>query len=424
MQADIKKYFDANQDNKAYDIINSREYQQVKATQNQFKKDNPDFAKRYDTEYTQKYGKPPKTEAEQIYDEQRAAYYKIGGPEFDATQKKINDLFDAGRDAEAYTLMNDRDYKRITAAQDQFKLDNPDFAKKYNADNFAKYGTTPKSDADKVYSELKGQYANIGGATYDAMSKMVSDYMDKGDKKSAGVILGSDAYKMAKAARDQFLKDNPEFAARYKAENEAKYGPSKTSTSSSSSGSSGSSSTTYKSTGRSSYSYTPKKTTTSYSSQAKSGGKSTASVSSSTPFTNAQKAAYAYARNTLGYNSTQAAGYARKVPATQTSFHTPGSSTTTKSVAALPKPTSSSVKTTKTVVDSAKNSTYNQSKSSVKTTPTSVPGTFRSVASLPLPVRSSGGGSRPKKAPSVPIHNFLPGPNTSLVRFSKRKRYK
>jgi hypothetical protein len=216
-QADIKKYFDANQDSKAYDIINSRDYKRVQSTLEQFKLDNPDFAKRYDREYIDKYGKSPKSEPDKIYDEQRAAYYQIGGPVFDQTQKRIDELFKAGKDAEAYTLMNDRDYKRVVASQDQFKYDNPDFARRYNADNFAKYGTTPKSDADKLFSEQKGQYANIGGATYDAMSKMVSDYMAAGDKKSAGVILGSAAYKQAKAARDQFLADNPDFAARYKA---------------------------------------------------------------------------------------------------------------------------------------------------------------------------------------------------------------
>jgi hypothetical protein len=158
--------------------------------------------------------------------------------------------------------MNDPNYKRVTATQDQYKIDNPDFATKYNADNFAKYGTVPKSLVDKQYDDLKGQYANIGGTNYDQMSKLINDFMAKGDKKSAGVILGSAAYKQAKAARDQFMDDNPEFATRYKAETEAKYGPSKTSTATTTAAKSGSNNGSSKSSGYSS-GYTAKKTTTS-----------------------------------------------------------------------------------------------------------------------------------------------------------------
>jgi hypothetical protein len=77
-------------------------------------------------------------------------------------------------------------------------------------------------------------------------------------------------------------------------------------------------------------------------------------------------------------------------------------------------------------------------------------GTIRSAASLPkpttysapsphspapAPVRSGGGGgsggsssgvvtTRKPKPAVVPIHNFLPSPNQSLIRFARRKRYK
>jgi hypothetical protein len=266
-QAKVQDYFDKGQDSKAYEILNSKDYKRVQDAADQFRKDNPDFDARYTQEYTAKYGKPPKTDAEKAYDEQKAAYYAIGGPEFDQTQKKIDDLFNQGKDADAYTLMNTRDYKRIQAAQDQFKFDNPDFARKYNADNFAKYGTTPKSDADKEYSEQKGQYANIGGAKYDAMQSLIDDYFTAKNTKAAYAILDSPAYQQAKAARSQFLSDNPDFAKKYKAETEAKYGPAKATTASSNTGSNSSASrVTYANpgSGRSSGTYTPKKTTASY----------------------------------------------------------------------------------------------------------------------------------------------------------------
>jgi hypothetical protein len=432
LEAEKNKFFDAKQDSKAYDIINSREYQQVKSAQEVFKRDNPEFAKRYNAEYQQKYGKPPKSEDDQIYDEQKAQFYKIGGARYDQLYKQAQTAYDSGDKTTYYNIKNTREYKAMQASRDQYLIDNPDFAQRYNADNFSKYGTTPKTDADKEYDDLNGQYQNIGGAKYDALYALANQYYDAGNKSAYNAITKSKEYLQAKAARQQFLDDNPEFATRYKAETEAKYGPSKSSSSSSSSSNSSGGSTYSTGSNRSNFStsrsYSTRKTTASYARSTSSGSsrgttsKATAaavSSNSSTPFTNAQKAAYAYARNTLGYSSTQAAGYARKVPATQTSFHTPGSSTsnTTKSVASLPKPTSSSVKVTKTPVDSTKNGTYNQGR-------TSVPSTLRTVASLPKPVRSSGGGSgggsKPKKAPSVPIHNFLPGPNTSLVRFNKK----
>jgi hypothetical protein len=343
MQTKIQEYFDHAQDSKAYDIINSRDYKRIGAALDQFKIDNPDFTTRYNQEYTAKYGKPPKSDVEKQYDEQRAAYYQIGGPQFDQTQKKIDELFKAGKDAEAYTLMNDRDYKRVTAAQDQFKYDNPDFARRYNTDNFAKYGTTPKSDADKLFSEQKGQYANIGGATYDAMSKMVSDYMDAGDKKSAGVILGSAAYKQAKAARDQFLADNPDFAARYKAENEAKYGPAKPASNSGGTGSSSGGGTRSTSTYRASYSaprrYAPAKTTrkattakkTTYTTQnrsnttARTNTKNKTVTSPSAPYTPAQKTAYAKALKAKPGNIAYAQAAARNA------LNTPAPPTATRS---------------------------------------------------------------------------------------------
>jgi hypothetical protein len=87
------------------------------------------------------------------------------------------------------------------------------------------FETNPIDHHRADYFETLEQYQKIGGAKYDALSKMVSDYMAKGDKKSAGVILGSKEYTQAKAARDQFLEDNPDWANEYKAASEAKYGP-------------------------------------------------------------------------------------------------------------------------------------------------------------------------------------------------------
>jgi hypothetical protein len=91
-----------------------------------------------------------------------------------------------------------------------------------NADYFGRY---PVDQAKQTYYEQLDDYKNIGGARYDALSELVTEYMNAGDKKTAGTILSSTHYKQAKAARDQFLEDHPEFAQRYQAENEAKYGP-------------------------------------------------------------------------------------------------------------------------------------------------------------------------------------------------------
>jgi hypothetical protein len=267
-QAKIKQYFDANQDSKAYEIINSRDYKRVQNTLDQFKIDNPEFAKRYDQEYTAKYGKAPKSEADKIYDEQRAAYYKIGGAWFDQQQKKAQDLFDAGKDSEAYDLQNNINYQRVVSNRQQYMLDNPDFEKRYNQDYETKYGKAPKSLDDQVYSQQKSAYYAIGkGSNYDQLKEMVSNYFDQKNSKAAYAISDTKEYQDAKAARAQYLKDHPDFKAKFDAENEAKYGPAKTSTSSSTATSNSSSNrATYANpgSGRSAGTYTPKKATASY----------------------------------------------------------------------------------------------------------------------------------------------------------------
>jgi hypothetical protein len=128
---------------------------------------------------------------------------------------------------------------------------------------YAKQEQTP----DRLYAEKSADFYAIGGQKYDDLAAKVSELYDQKRNKEAYALQQNPVYKNAKAQRDAYLVSNPDFAARYKAENEAKYGPSKTSTSSSTSTSNSSSNrVTYanSSSGRSYSTYTPKKTTASY----------------------------------------------------------------------------------------------------------------------------------------------------------------
>lgn len=159
------------------------------------------------------------------YNEQLDEYKSIGGDRYDSLNKKYQDLMNQGRKTEAYKILDSKEYKQAKTAQQQYLDDHPDFKDQYDAYLKKTYGKGLTTSDEADYKDNLNRYQAIGGAKYDALSKMVSDYMDAGDKKSAGVILNSKEYKQAKAARDQYLEDNPEFAARYKAETEAKYGP-------------------------------------------------------------------------------------------------------------------------------------------------------------------------------------------------------
>jgi hypothetical protein len=128
---------------------------------------------------------------------------------------------------------------------------------------YAKQEQTP----DRVYAEKSADFYAIGGQSYDDLAAKVSKLYNQKRNKEAYALQQNPVYKTAKAQRDAYLVSNPDFAARYKAENEAKYGPAKTSTASSTATSNSSSNrVTYANpgSGRSYRTYTPKKTTASY----------------------------------------------------------------------------------------------------------------------------------------------------------------
>lgn len=131
----------------------------------------------------------------------------------DSTREAMNNLYELQRD------------KRISARNFNIEVEKLQAA---NPEYFNEY-PLKRDAADREYSEQYEQYQNIGGAKYDELQSQVSELMkgSKEDKQKAYAIQDSREYKQAKAARDQYLQDNPEFAKTYKDNLEAKYGPQK-----------------------------------------------------------------------------------------------------------------------------------------------------------------------------------------------------
>lgn len=245
----------------------------------------------------------------------------------------------AAGDTKAYSaILNSRQVRLARDAMEQFDNTYPDFAARYQAYNQAKYGTKPKSEADRVYEEKQSQYYAIGGDRYDELTNTIDRLMAAGQKGQAAKILSSAEYNRIRAARDQYLLDNPDFYARKNSEQVAKYGkPLQIKTSYAGSGAGGTAGTNRSTTTkRATTSYrgsvptttkraptAPAATNRYYSNStieavAKGGGaKSTSGGSTpasggSTTFTPAQKRAYAQ-QLAAGYSKQQAASYANKV---------------------------------------------------------------------------------------------------------------
>jgi hypothetical protein len=73
----------------------------------------------------------------------------------------------------------------VQANRQQYMLDNPDFATRYNADYQAKYGKAPKSIDDQDYSAQKNDYFNVGqGSNYEALQNLVDDYFTSQEYQS------------------------------------------------------------------------------------------------------------------------------------------------------------------------------------------------------------------------------------------------
>lgn len=178
--------------------------------------------------YFQKYPMKGQDQQGRAFSEDYDAYKQIGGDRYDSMTKQISDLYAKGDKKGAYALSQSKEYQQVKAARDQFLLDHPDFAKQYKDQIEKKYGPQetkpPVSDADKQYNDLRSAYAKIGGDKYDTLNKQIQELYAQGKTKEAAALSKSADYLRVKAAREQFLLDNPEFAARYNAELTSKYG--------------------------------------------------------------------------------------------------------------------------------------------------------------------------------------------------------
>jgi hypothetical protein len=197
-----------------------------------------------------------------------------------------------------------------------------------------------ENPTERGYSEWKDDLFRAGGDRYQELSDQISKLYDQKRNKEAYALSQSKEYLAAKNKRDAIQKAHPDFAARYKAENEAKYGPSKSSGNSGSSG--GSSGGSARSTGtyRASYSaprrYAPAKTIRKTTTAKKTYTTQNRSTNSNTPYTPAQKAAYAKALKAKPGNIAYAQAAARNAGSSSSSVGNRTPSTAAKDPWYLP----------------------------------------------------------------------------------------
>lgn len=162
---------------------------------------------------------------EQLYNEQLQQYQKIGGDNYDTLSKRAYDLSQAGDKTGAAKIYNSDEYRNAKTSRDQFMLDNPDFKSGYVAYLKSKGQDykEPNPKEQKYFDELAA-YQSIGGASYDAKAKAVSDAYASGNTKLGAKLYSDPVYLKYKAARDVFLSDHPEFKAQYDAYNKTTYG--------------------------------------------------------------------------------------------------------------------------------------------------------------------------------------------------------
>jgi hypothetical protein len=210
-----------------------------------------------------------------------------------------------------------------------------------------------ENPTERGYSEWKDDLFRAGGDRYQELSDQISKLYDQKRNKEAYALSQSKEYLAAKTKRDAIQKAHPDFAARYKAENEAKYGPSKPASTGGNTGSSAGSGARSASTYRASYSAprrytsakTTRKTTTAkktYTTQNRSTNTSTTNTknktvtSPSAPYTPAQKAAYAKALKAKPGNIAYAQAAARNAGSSSSSAGNRTPSTGAKSPWYLP----------------------------------------------------------------------------------------
>jgi len=272
-----------------FKVAKDKDYQQAKGELPYLPGETHSTVAQVDTKYAKQ-----EIPGERQYAEWKDDLYRAGGGDrWQTLNDQISAAFDKGDKETAYKIEGSAEYKQLRDARNKIIDANVPFADRREQEDAKTYGTKPKNAEDRAYEEWKDQLFDAGGSgRYQILSDQISKFYDAGNKKGAYPILDSAEYKQLKAARTAVENANPKFAARYKAENDAKYGT--TSSSSSSSGSSGGST---KSSSGSTY-YTTKKTT-SYSS---SGSKN----SSNSDWTTAQKNLYGRLRG-QGYSAAAAA---------------------------------------------------------------------------------------------------------------------
>jgi hypothetical protein len=296
-------------------IVSSPEYKQGQANQLKFIEQNPSWFAQYQASLA-KEGFTTKSLADRQYSSKLDEYYSIGSSKFDDLSKQVSDLMNAGDKKGAGKIMSTPEYKAAKAAQQDYLNRNPEFATRFKAEYAAKNGKEMATQAENTYQEKLSTYEGIGGDDFQTASTAQQALRAKGDTKSANAIYLSAGYQDALKAKDQYLKDNPDFAAAYfekypsakTAFDKRQAGRSSKGTSTTGAGSSTTSKTTYTknytstSTKKpyvpytSSGTYKPKST---YSSAASkytgSSGGSSSSSTASVPYTQAQKVAYAKA---------------------------------------------------------------------------------------------------------------------------------
>jgi hypothetical protein len=276
-------------DTKGYTaIVSSPEYKQGQAKQLAYIEQNPSWFAQYQANLA-KEGFTTKSVEDRRYSEKLDEYYSIGGSKFDDLSKQVSDLMNAGDKKGAGKIISNPEYKAAKAAQQDYLNRNPDFATRFKAEYAAKNGKEMATQADNTYTEKLNAYQEIGGEAFDFLSQQQQDLRNAGNAKAANVIFLSSAYQDVQKSRDQYLKDNPDFAAAYfekypsakTAFDKRQAGGSRTATSTTGAGSSSNRTTS----SYSSSSYKPRST---YSTPAR---------KPFVPYTAAQKRAYAQSQN-------------------------------------------------------------------------------------------------------------------------------
>lgn len=207
-----------------------QEYNDMYKRQNDFIKQHPDWYAQYSKNIESKpkdpivlqKGESYKTDVKSLADRQVTAgtteYYNIGGNKYDDLMNQAAALKKAGKDKEANDIYNSQFITDIESAQAAYKKDHPDVASALEKDYMSKHnGEKPPTDADRVYFDKLTQYKASGGPAYDTLALKAYNMSLAGDKEGAQKIYETYDYKNGKIARDQFMKNNPDFEKQYAA---------------------------------------------------------------------------------------------------------------------------------------------------------------------------------------------------------------